>query len=273
MNPIATVLVIAALYLLLFSIERVAPLRRRSAPLVLRLAVNAAMSVLAFATAWALVDPVSQWMLQWTSIRHFGFASALGLPAAAEFALTFVLLDLTFYYWHVANHRIGFLWRIHVAHHIDPDLDVTTAFRFHFAEIALSAGFRVMQIALIGPLAATYALYEIFFQAGTLFHHSNVRMPMRFERLINFAIVTPRMHGIHHSQERAETNSNFGVVFTWWDWAHRTLRLDVAQERIVIGIPGYAAPGDNRLVRLLALPFRRRLHRQSCDTPLGHSVP
>ena len=59
-------------------------------------------------------------------------------------------MDLSFYWWHVANHRIPFLWRFHNVHHIDPDLDVSTGFRFHFGEVAMSAAFRVVQVIFIG---------------------------------------------------------------------------------------------------------------------------
>jgi sterol desaturase/sphingolipid hydroxylase (fatty acid hydroxylase superfamily) len=81
---------------------------------------------------------------------------------------------------------------------------------------------------------------------------------MGLERAVNVLLVTPRMHGIHHSQARPETNSNFGVVFPWWDRLHRTLRLNVPQSAIVIGIPGYSRPEDNRFWNALAHPFRRQ---------------
>src|SRR6185503_18602759 len=105
---------------------------------------------------------------------------------------------------------------------IDPDLDVSTGFRFHFGEIALSSIFRVVQIGLIGPSLTTFLVYELVFLVNTLFHHSNVRLPVDVERLLNKVFVTPRMHGIHHSQVRTELNSNFSVVFSWWDRLHRT---------------------------------------------------
>ena len=107
--------------------------------------------------------------------------------------------------------------------------------RFHFGEVALSALFRVAQIALIGVTPFTFALYEIMFELNTLFQHSNVRLPFAFERWLNALIVTPRMHGIHHSDVRRENQSNFSVVFSIWDRLHRTLRLNVAQSRIAIG--------------------------------------
>src|SRR5437867_12477756 len=99
----------------------------------------------------------------------------------------------------MANHKIPFLWRFHNAHHIDPELDVSTAFRFHFVEVALSAGFRVVQIVLIGVSPLTYAVYELVFQANTLFHHSNERLPVSVERLLERYEVIRHMHEIHQT--------------------------------------------------------------------------
>jgi sterol desaturase/sphingolipid hydroxylase (fatty acid hydroxylase superfamily) len=115
-----------------------------------------------------------------------------------------------------------------------------------------------VQILVIGVSPWVYAAYELVFQANTLFHHSNVRLPIRFERALNRLLLTPRMHGIHHSQVRRETNSNYGVVFPWWDRLHRTLGLDIPQAEITIGVPGYSRPEDNRLWNATWLPFRRQ---------------
>jgi sterol desaturase/sphingolipid hydroxylase (fatty acid hydroxylase superfamily) len=130
--------------------------------------------------------------------------------------------------------------------------------RFHFGELAFSAGFRILQILAIGVSAWVYLAYELAFQANTLFHHSNLRLPIRLERALNKVLVTPRMHGIHHSHVRGETNSNYGVVFPWWGRLHRTLGLNVPLSAITIGIPGYSSPEDNRLWAAVWLPFRKQ---------------
>lgn len=255
-------------YLALFAIERRVPLRTATAPVIPRLRVNVIVSATAFMAAALLVRPASEAMLG-LSGTPFGLVPLAGLTGVAEIVAVFLLMDLTFYYWHIANHRLPLLWRFHNAHHIDPDLDVSTGFRFHFVEVGFSAVFRAMQVALIGPTAAAFLVYEIAFQTFTLFHHSNWRLPRSLERALVRIIVTPRMHGIHHSDFRDETNSNFGVVFSWWDRLHGTVRLDVPQQAIIIGVPGYARPEDNRVLRCLALPFQRqrdywqgRLHRE-----------
>ena len=122
----------------------------------------------------------------------------------------------------------------------------------------MSVAFRVMQVSLIGLSGWAFAAYELVFQANTLFHHSNLRLPIRFERLLNKVLVTPRMHGIHHSQVRRENNSNFGVVFPWWDRVHRTIGLNIPQAEIAIGIAGYSQPQDNTLRNALLMPFRKQ---------------
>jgi sterol desaturase/sphingolipid hydroxylase (fatty acid hydroxylase superfamily) len=204
------------------------------------------------------VHPASVQALDYVSEQQFGLLQWLDVPAATQHIIGFLLLDLTFYYWHRANHAVSFLWRFHNAHHIDPDLDVSTAFRFHFAEVAMSAMFRVVQVVAIGVSPVTYAVYELVFQANTLFHHSNVRLPLVLERTLNKILVTPRMHGVHHSEVRRENTSNFSSVFSWWDRLHATLRLNVPQSRIFIGIPAYTAAADNQLKGMLEMPFRRQ---------------
>src|SRR5947208_8973057 len=257
MRPaILTLVVTATVFVALFVLERFLPLRRRCSSLLPRVILNLIISAAAFAVAAILVRPAATAALSWATQKPFGLVHLIALPPALAFIASFLLMDLTFYWWHLANHRIGFLWRFHNVHHIDPDLDVSTGFRFHFGEVAMSAAFRVAQVALIGISAPAFAVYELAFQANTLFHHSNVRLPIRFERLLNKVLVTPRMHGIHHSQFQRETNSNYGVVFPWWDRLHRTLGLNIPQADILIGVPAYSQPEDNRFGNAVLMPFR-----------------
>ena len=115
-----------------------------------------------------------------------------------------------------------------------------------------------MQVSLIGISPWAFAAYQLVFQSEILFHHSNWRLPIRFERLLSLVIVTPRMHGIHHSQVERENKSNFGTVFTWWDRLHRTLGLNIPQNAIVVGIPGYSRAEDNTAANALLMPFRKQ---------------
>lgn len=253
-----TIWIVGTTLVLLFLLERIFPLRRVTRPLWGRLLINGGLSIITYVTALFFVRPMALGTLQWASLYSVGLLHLFGLTGPSEFLLGFLLLDLSFYYWHRLNHWVSPLWRFHNAHHIDPDLDASTGFRFHFGEVLLSIFFRVIQVAAIGPSLSTFFIYELIFQIETYFHHSNLRMPIPFERIFNFFLVTPRMHGIHHSQRHHETDSNFSVVFSFWDRIHHTYRWNISQSEITIGVPGYYEKKDNQFWNVLFLPFRKQ---------------
>ena len=249
---------ILAIIGLLFLAEQLLPLRTRRKPLLHRLSVNGFLSLLTLFTALSVVRPVTLSTLSWAKINGFGLLQYLSFPAWMEAILGFLLLDLSFYYWHRLNHRIPFLWRFHNVHHFDPDMDVSTGFRFHFVEVALSALFRALQMIAVGPTISLFLLYESVFQVVTYFHHSNLRLYGKLDRAMNFFMVTPCMHGIHHSDFQKETNSNYSVICSLWDRLHGTFRQQIPQSEIVIGVPGYSLDRDNRLPAVLLAPFVRQ---------------
>lgn len=278
-EPATTTLLIAYTLLAafaagLFVLQQIFPLRRRTTSLGGRLVVNVVLTAVAFATAALTVAPVSTAMLGLVHERGIGILALVSLPAGIEVLAAFLLMDFTFYWWHRANHRIRLLWRFHNVHHIDPDLDVTTSFRFHAGEMALSAGFRVIQISLIGMSALTFFLYQLVFNASTIFHHSNLKLPIRVERALNALIVTPRMHGVHHSTVREETNSNYSVVLRWWDMLWRTLHVNVPQSAVKIGVPAYHRPRDNRIWPAIIMPFTdQRDYWRTDNGDVPHRTP
>jgi sterol desaturase/sphingolipid hydroxylase (fatty acid hydroxylase superfamily) len=121
-----------------------------------------------------------------------------------EIALAAVLMDYTLYIWHRLMHRSGLIWRFHLPHHMDLDLDASTALRFHFSELVLSVPWRAGQVLVIGVSPVALSIWQKALMFSILFHHSNVRLPIEFEQWLCRLIVTPRLHGIHHSIIRAE---------------------------------------------------------------------
>src|SRR5262249_17748937 len=99
------------------------------------------------------------------------------------------------------------------------------------------------------------AVWHSAFFLSVLFHHSNLRLPEALERRLLWVMVTPRMHGIHHSTVQQQADSNWSSGLSLWDRLHGTLRLEVAQEAVTIGVPAYRRAADLSLARLVALPF------------------
>lgn len=239
-------------------LERQRPLRGRVEPGAYRVGRNVAVAIAGAAALQMVERPVVERLSRMVEERRLGLLQQLRLPGWLETTLGVLMLDYSLYVWHVLLHRIPLLWRFHVVHHVDLDLDVSTALRFHFGELALSAPWRAAQVLLIGVRPRVLRLWQQLTLASIAFHHSSVRMPLWLERLLVQVVVTPRMHGIHHSVVEEETNANWSSGLTLWDRLHRTLRLDLPQDAITIGLPAYRDKRELVLPRLLAMPFEEQ---------------
>jgi sterol desaturase/sphingolipid hydroxylase (fatty acid hydroxylase superfamily) len=235
--------------------ERRRPLRRSVHPGLARKGANVALGIASLAVVAMVERPVTQRLAARAERERKGLVQRLPLPPLARDLLAVVLTDYAMYLWHRATHHVPVLWRFHLVHHIDHDLDATTALRFHAVDMAISAPVRYAQVALIGASPRALALWQSWFFGSVLFHHSNVRLPLRLERWLSAVLTTPRMHGIHHSAVEDETNSNWSSGLALWDHLHGTYRLDIAQDAITIGVPAYRDPEALGVRRSLALPF------------------
>ncbi len=250
--------VVAGTFIVLAWLERRRALRARVAPAGRRLARNLTVAAIAAATVRAVEMPVVLPLARWTARARVGVVARMPLPGPVRLVVTLLLLDYTLYVWHVLTHRVPVLWRFHVVHHLDRDLDASTAVRFHFGELAISTVWRAAQVVAIGVAPDALAVWQTATLVSVLFHHSNVRLPIALERVLARVVVTPRLHGIHHSTVRAETDSNWSSGLVVWDRLHGTLRVDVPQDAIEIGVPAYRNAADAALPRILALPFERQ---------------
>ena len=190
--------------------------------------------------------------------RGWGLLQYLAMPGWLRVVAAVVLLDLTIYLQHVMLHAIPLLWRLHMVHHADLDLDVTTGVRFHTLEILLSFGIKGAVVVLLGPPAVSVLVFEVLLNATSMFNHGNVRMPVWLDRAMRWFVVTPEMHRVHHSVLVAETNSNFGFNLPWWDFLLGTYRDQPAEGHtgMTIGLYQFRDPlRADRFHWMLLLPF------------------
>jgi sterol desaturase/sphingolipid hydroxylase (fatty acid hydroxylase superfamily) len=251
-------LLLAAAALAIACGELGAPLRRPTQRLRPRILSNLMLGAASMAVIAAVERPAVEKLARRAEQRRQGLAQILKSPAWGRDLVAVLLMDYTIYLWHVLTHKVPLLWRFHLVHHIDLDLDASTALRFHALDMLVSIPWRAAQVVLLGVSPRALRIWQSFFFLSVLFHHSNLRLPAGLERVLAAVLTTPRMHGIHHSARKDETGSNWSSGFSLWDHLHGTFRMDVPQSAIHIGVPAYRDPEETRFPPSLAMPFHRQ---------------
>jgi len=252
---------------LVFVLERRRRARRYREPWLRHTTRNLVVAGAAAATVSLLETPFTIPFATLVEQHGWGLTHLIGGPVWLRAIVATLLLDYTLFLWHIGTHHVPLLWRFHLVHHVDLDLDVSTGVRFHAGELALSVPWRLAQIAVIGVSPGALAAWQSLTLASVLFHHSNTALPDRLERIIRLVLVTPRMHAIHHSTNRAQRDRNFSSGFSIWDRLHRTLRIDARAQDVEIGVVGYDDAEGVRLGRIAGLPFAFRQTTE--DTATG----
>lgn len=248
-------------------LEKRRPLRKQVESKTVRLGRNLLMVGTASAAMMLVEQPVINKLTKFVEKNKVGLLKLFKLPRPLEIALTVFLLDYTLYLWHVSTHKAAFLWRFHLVHHVDLDLDSSTAYRFHFGEILISVIWRAMQILLIGASPEAVKIWQTIMLPAVLFHHSNIKLPADLDEGLSRIFITPKLHGIHHSAVQTETDSNWSTILSVWDRFHGTLKTDVRQDEITIGVPAFQNPQDVELAHLIKLPFEKQ--KASWEFPKG----
>ena len=242
--------------------EAITPRKDRVLTRLLRWSNNLVLLVLNIAIARFIFPLAAVGVAAYVAESGWGLMNYYDVPFSLAIVLSVIALDFVIYLQHVLVHAVPVLWRLHRVHHADPDIDVTTGLRFHPIEIILSLLIKFAAIVVLGAPVIAVVIFEILLNAGAMFNHANVRLPLALDRLLRWVIVTPDMHRIHHSVEDDEANSNFGFNLTWWDRLFGTYIVEPRKghENMTIGIHHYNDPKQvSWLHGILILPFRKKI--------------
>ncbi len=246
------------LIILLMAAEAVWPKRKRNFARAGRWVTNLSISVVN-TLALRILGPVTAVSAAlYAQSTGFGLFHHMSAPPWLFFGLGILLLDLSIYVQHVLVHKIPILWRIHRVHHVDRDIDVTTALRFHPIEFLLSMIYKALIVWLLGVPVAAVIAFEIILNGMAMFNHANLALPPWLDRVLRWFIVTPDMHRVHHSERRHETDSNFGFNLSIWDRIFSTYQAqpDKGHSGMTIGLSPHQSELPNRFVWSLLFPFR-----------------
>lgn len=222
---------------------------------------NSVFAILLFTTA-GLIEPLVGWVVAlWNQEVGFGVFNIFKLPIPIVVIFSILILDMSHYWLHQFMHRNKILWRLHRVHHSDIDVDVSTTFRSHPIEVILSViliRFGVVMIFGIPLLALV--IYDLAKSLLSIFHHCNLNVPKKLTCALNSIFITSDLHRIHHSALQAETDSNFGSIFSFWDRLFKTYHWREIEEhdQIKLGLDYFRSTKDQSIIGLLLQPFKSR---------------
>ncbi len=190
----------------------------------------------------------------WQQTEWLGFLHYLNL-SWLNLILSFLFLDYYMYVWHRLMHTLPWGWRLHLVHHTDCCMNILTAYRFHTLEVFLSNLPKVFLIYLLG-ISPTYLLvYELVFTISVLFHHSNLNLPVKIDKILSYLIVTPNYHRSHHSDNFQSIQSNYASILALWDFIFKSRYYPQFPKQIKLGIAQKKQNLD--VINLLILPFQK----------------
>ena len=229
--------------------------RQNTVPKVKRWMTNLPLSIINGSIYYLVYFSVLEEMMARAGSERLGLLNSMDMPYALKMVIGMMILDFTLYIWHLLNHVVPLFWRFHRVHHSDMNMDVSTASRFHIGELLMSGLVRMMVVYALGIPFMAYMVFEILVNLSIQFHHSSIRINPWFEKIWVLCFIPPSMHRVHHSVKIKERDSNYGVLFSFWDRFLGTLTWGIDQAEILIGIGSHRKFEKLGFLHMWLMPF------------------
>ena len=131
-------------------------------------------------------------------LRHAGVMTVI---------IAVLALDFSSWLVHLIMHKNKFLWRFHLIHHSDTNVDVTTGLRHHPGDSLLRGIFFMLLILVSGAPMYSVMIYQTLVVLATAFTHANISLPKGVDKAISYLLISPNMHKVHHHWKQPYTDS------------------------------------------------------------------
>ena len=193
----------------------------------------------------------------WVTENNYGLLNyGQFLPLSLYIIFGVLFLDLIGAYLpHYVQHKVKFLWKIHLVHHSDHKVDTTTANRHHPFESVVRYLFTLLGVAILGANMGLVFLYQSLSVVLSQFNHANINISPKIDKFLSLFIVTPNMHKVHHHYVMPYTDSNYGNIFSFWDRLFGTFK-SLNPSKIIYGVDTFFNEKENESIKSLLLrPF------------------
>ena len=157
---------------------------------------------------------------------------------------------------HWIEHHVVWMWKFHVIHHTDQNVDTTTANRHHPGESVIRFTFAIIATIIVGAPMWIVFLYQSMSVVFSQFNHANIVLPKAIDNFLVLFFCTPNMHRVHHHYRMPYSDMNYGNIFSFWDRIFSTYSK-VDNKKLVYGVDTYYNEEDHRnLWQMLKIPFQ-----------------
>lgn len=211
----------------------------------------------------SLFGMVAAGIFFWLQKEQFGLLHLFEAPIWVELIVAILVLDLIAQYGvHYFLHKVRWMWRLHMVHHSDKNVDVSTGTRHHPFDFMFREVFALIAVIITGMPISFYFFYRIISILFTYWTHSNLKLPLAVDRGLSAVIVTPNMHKFHHHFELPWTDSNYGNILSIWDRLFGTFVYD-DPNKIIYGLDIADHLEDENLKLQLGIPFNKSVKSKS----------
>lgn len=237
----------------LFSLEQVLPnvvsFFKRTPHLINSILLQIGYVIINYGLATLVIK-----LLNWTAENKIGLFNTIQISYSLKIFIGIFCIDFINYWTHRVNHSLEIFWRLHRVHHSDTTMDSSTTYRFHPLDAILDNSASVVAAILFGLDGSILILWLILYMPLLVLHHSNFIMPKWFDKTFGKIIVSPNFHKIHHHQHQEFTDSNYGLIFIFWDKIFKTFKKIPVNE-IKYGLSEFDNPNRQKFWFLLKSPF------------------
>lgn len=194
----------------------------------------------------------------YVSDKQFGLLYLVEMPLWAQLVVGVLLLDLIgAYFVHWTEHKVKWMWKFHLVHHTDTNVDVTTGLRHHPGETVFRIGFTILAVIIVGAPMWIIMFYQSMSVLFAHITHANINMPRSIDRALSWVFITPLMHKVHHHYTQPLTDTNYGNIFSFWDRLFGTFAQVEDTRELKYGIDTHMDPKENdEMANLLKIPFQ-----------------
>ncbi len=198
------------------------------------------------------------WVSDYVSINRIGLLYIFDLPLWLQMVIGVFLMDfIGAYFIHWLEHRVKWMWKFHLVHHSDTNIDVTTGLRHHPGETFFRIFFTALAVFIIGAPMWIIMLYQSLSVLAAHVSHANINMPKGVDAMLSYVFVTPLMHKVHHHYKQPLTDTNYGNIFSIWDRLFGTFAKVDDSKSLIYGIDTHMSEDENsRIGNLLKIPFQ-----------------